>query len=128
MADQVFPINDSQRTAARVAALANLVTFPLIVYANFAMRGGLFVSDLAETVRRIAAAELLFRASIAIDIVYGIGAVVVLTYNPKAASVLIYDRFTTDGLAGALPAALALLLVALGVFLLVRLLQPKQTR
>ncbi|MEO6068076.1 MAG: ABC transporter permease [Gemmatimonadota bacterium] len=56
------------------------------------------------------------------------GAVIVLTYNPKAASVLIYDRFTTDGLAGALPAALALLLVALGVFLLVRLLQPKQAR
>ena len=56
------------------------------------------------------------------------GAVVVLTYNPKAASVLIYDRFTTDGLTGALPAALALLLVALAVFLVVRLLQPRQIR
>ena len=56
------------------------------------------------------------------------GAVVVLTYNPKVASVLIFDRFTTDGLVGALPAALALLLVALGVFLVVRLLQPKETR
>ncbi len=56
------------------------------------------------------------------------GAVVVLTYNPKAASVLIFDRFTTDGLVGALPAALALLLVALAVFLVVRLLQPRQIR
>jgi molybdate/tungstate transport system permease protein len=56
------------------------------------------------------------------------GAVVVLTYNPKAASVLIFDRFTTDGLIGALPAALALLVVALAVFLLVRLLQPRQER
>ena len=56
------------------------------------------------------------------------GAVVVLTYNPKVASVLIFDRFTTDGLVGALPAALALLLVALLVFLLVRLLQPKEAR
>lgn len=56
------------------------------------------------------------------------GAVVVLTYNPKAASVLIFDRFTTDGLTGALPAALALLLVALAVFLVVRLLQPRQIR
>lgn len=56
------------------------------------------------------------------------GAVVVLTYNPKAASVLIFDRFTTDGLAGALPAALALLLVALAVFFVVRLVQPQQAR
>lgn len=56
------------------------------------------------------------------------GAVVVLTYNPKAASVLIFDRFTTDGLAGALPAAMALLAVALAVFALVRLLQPRQAR
>jgi molybdate/tungstate transport system permease protein len=56
------------------------------------------------------------------------GAVVILTYNPKAASVLIFDRFTTDGLPGALPAALALLLVALGVFLVVRLLQRGETR
>jgi molybdate/tungstate transport system permease protein len=53
------------------------------------------------------------------------GAVVVLTYNPKAASVLIFDRFTTDGLAGALPAALALLVVALVVFFLVRLIRPR---
>ncbi|HET7041784.1 MAG TPA: ABC transporter permease [Gemmatimonadales bacterium] len=53
------------------------------------------------------------------------GAVVVLTYNPKVASVLIFDRFTTDGLAGTLPAALALLLVALLVFGAVRLLRPR---
>jgi len=56
------------------------------------------------------------------------GAVVILTYNPKVASVLIFDRFTTDGLPGALPAALALLLVALGVFLVVRLLQRGEGR
>ena len=56
------------------------------------------------------------------------GAVVVLTYNPKVASVLIFDRFTSDGLPGALPAALALLLVALTVFLLVRLLQRPEAR
>ena len=53
------------------------------------------------------------------------GAVVVLTYNPKVASVLIFDRFTTDGLGGALPAALALLLVAVLVFFVVRLLRPR---
>lgn len=53
------------------------------------------------------------------------GAVVVLTYNPKAASVLIYDRFTTEGLPGAIPAAVALLAVALVVFVMVRWLRPR---
>src|SRR5579862_2389762 len=41
------------------------------------------------------------------------GAVVILTYNPKVASVLSYDRFTTDGLPGALPVAAVLVLLAL---------------
>jgi len=54
------------------------------------------------------------------------GAIVILTYNPQVASVLIYDRFTTHGLPDAVPAALLLLAVALGVFGLVRLLQPAE--
>src|SRR6185437_8059316 len=33
------------------------------------------------------------------------GAIVILTYNPKVASVLSYDRFTSTGLSGAVPAA-----------------------
>jgi molybdate/tungstate transport system permease protein len=52
------------------------------------------------------------------------GAIVVLTYNPKVASILIFDRFTAIGLPGAVPASIILLLVALVVFGLVRLLQP----
>ena len=52
------------------------------------------------------------------------GSIVIITYNPKVASVLIFDRFTTFGLAAAIPAAVLLLLVALGVFVVVRLLQP----
>jgi molybdate/tungstate transport system permease protein len=52
------------------------------------------------------------------------GSIVIITYNPKVASVLIYDRFTTFGLASAIPAAVMLLLVALAVFVLVRFLQP----
>ena len=56
------------------------------------------------------------------------GAIVILTYNPKVASVLIYDRFTSLGLPGAVPAALALLLVALLVFIAVRLLLPAARR
>lgn len=56
------------------------------------------------------------------------GAIVILTYNPQVASVLIYDRFTTLGLPAAVPAALLLLAVALGVFALVRVLQPADHR
>jgi len=53
------------------------------------------------------------------------GSIVILTYNPKVASIFIFDRFTAFGLSAAIPAAVILLLVALLVFLLVRLLQPR---
>jgi len=52
------------------------------------------------------------------------GSIVILTYNPKVASILIFDRFTTYGLTAAVAPAVILLLLALGVFALVRLLQP----
>jgi molybdate/tungstate transport system permease protein len=54
------------------------------------------------------------------------GSIVIITYNPKVASVLIFDRFTAFGLSAAVPAAVLLLLVALAVFALVRLLQPAE--
>lgn len=41
------------------------------------------------------------------------GAIVVLAYNPKVASVLSYDRFTGYGLDAALPVAAALVILAL---------------
>jgi molybdate/tungstate transport system permease protein len=40
------------------------------------------------------------------------GAIVILTYNPKIASVLSYDRFTSYGLDEALPVAAVLALLA----------------
>ena len=54
------------------------------------------------------------------------GSIVILTYNPKVASILIFDRFTAFGLPAAVPAAVILLVVALAVFLLVRVLQPEE--
>jgi molybdate/tungstate transport system permease protein len=54
------------------------------------------------------------------------GSIVILTYNPKVASIYIYDRFTAFGLPAAVPAAVVLLLVALTVFILVRVLQPEE--
>jgi len=52
------------------------------------------------------------------------GAIVILTYHPKVASILIYDRFTLYGLPAAVPAAVLLLIVALAVFVGLRLLEP----
>jgi molybdate/tungstate transport system permease protein len=54
------------------------------------------------------------------------GSIVILTYNPKVASIFIFDRFTAYGLPAAVPAAVILLVVALAVFLLVRVLQPEE--
>jgi molybdate/tungstate transport system permease protein len=54
------------------------------------------------------------------------GSIVILTYNPKVASIYIFDRFTAFGLKAAVPAAVILLLVALTVFVVVRVLQPTE--
>jgi molybdate/tungstate transport system permease protein len=43
------------------------------------------------------------------------GAVVVVAYHPKVASVLIFDRLTTDGLRGVVPAASLLVVVGLAL-------------
>src|SRR5919112_1019322 len=53
------------------------------------------------------------------------GSIVILTYNPKVASIYIFDRFTTFGLQSAVPAAVILLLVALTMLVVVRVLQPQ---
>jgi molybdate/tungstate transport system permease protein len=54
------------------------------------------------------------------------GSIVILTYNPKVASIYIFDRFTAFGLPAAVPAAVILLLVAVTVFVVVRILQPDE--
>lgn len=48
------------------------------------------------------------------------GSIVIITYNPKVASILIYDRFTTYGLTYALPVAVVLVLICLLCFALLR--------
>lgn len=48
------------------------------------------------------------------------GAIAIVTYNPRVASILVYDRFTTDGLTGALPPAGLLVLLALLLFVTLR--------
>jgi len=71
-------IDDAQRTAARVAGLTYLVSFAIIVVGNFALRGRLLVAgDPAATMRNIAQAERLFRVSLAFDLSYCVGVMVV---------------------------------------------------
>jgi len=53
------------------------------------------------------------------------GAIVILTYNPKVASVLSYDRFTSEGLDGALPVAAVLVILALVPLLVLRTLRAR---
>ena len=53
------------------------------------------------------------------------GAIVILTYNPKVASVLSYDRFTAFGLSAALPVAAVLVLLALVPLLVLRSLRVR---
>jgi len=50
------------------------------------------------------------------------GAVVILAYHPKVATVLVYERFAGYGLYAAQPIALILILVALVVFISLRLI------
>jgi molybdate/tungstate transport system permease protein len=55
------------------------------------------------------------------------GAVVILAYNPKIVPVLIYERFNGFGLGSAQPIAALLIVVALLVFIILRLaLKPGQ--
>lgn len=53
------------------------------------------------------------------------GAIVIVAYHPRVASVLIYDRFATFGLRAALPAAAALVLVAVIPLVLLRVLHAE---
>jgi hypothetical protein len=72
-------IDDSQRRAARIAGLWYLITFAIVVYANFAIHERLIVAgDAAKTGQNILAHETLFRVGIMCDLVYCIGMLIVL--------------------------------------------------
>jgi molybdate/tungstate transport system permease protein len=50
------------------------------------------------------------------------GAIVILAYHPRVASILAYDRFTSAGLAGALPVAAILVILSILPLVLLRAL------
>jgi len=54
------------------------------------------------------------------------GAVVILAYHPMTAPVMIYERFQNFGLRYALPVTVLLILISLGVFLILRMVEERR--
>src|SRR5216110_2709661 len=73
-------IDNSQRTAAKVAGVAGLVAFILVVFGNYILLEPLLVPrNAADTARNILAHETQFRLALICFITYGIGAIVLLS-------------------------------------------------
>src|SRR5437870_5463543 len=73
-------IDNSQRTAAKVAGAAGLLAFVLVVFGNYVLHGPLIIPrNAVDTARNILAHETQFRLALICFITYGIGAVVLST-------------------------------------------------
>jgi hypothetical protein len=73
------PVDDSQRTAAKVAGLSCLLTMAIVVFANYGLLNPLIVpGDAAETARNIVAHERQFRIAVTCFLIYSAGVVVLL--------------------------------------------------
>src|SRR5262249_1801078 len=73
-------IDNSQRTAAKVAGIAGLLAFVLVVFGNYVLLGPLVIPrNAADTARNILAHQTQFRVALTCFIAYGIGAVVLAT-------------------------------------------------
>ncbi len=72
-------IDNSQRTAARVAGLSCLFTMAIVVFANYALLNPLVVpGNAVETARNIVAHETQFRIAATCFLIYSAGVVVLL--------------------------------------------------
>jgi hypothetical protein len=72
-------IDESQRKAARVVGFATLFTLPFVLYANFGIHERLIVAgNAAQTAQNIIAHQTLFRVSIACDLIYSAGLIVMV--------------------------------------------------
>src|SRR5213593_501516 len=73
-------IDNSQRTAAKVAGVAGLLAFVLVVFGNYVLLEPLLVPrNAADTARNILAHQTQFRVALICFITYGVGAIVLLT-------------------------------------------------
>jgi hypothetical protein len=73
-------IDNAQRTAAKVAGIAGLLAFVLVVFGNYVLLGPLIVPQNAvDTARNILTHQTQFRVALTCFIGYGIGSVVLLS-------------------------------------------------
>src|SRR5438445_13023450 len=73
-------IDNSQRIAAKVAGVAGLLAFVLVVFGNYVLLDPLIVPrNAADTARNILAHQTQFRVALTCFIAYGIGSVVLLS-------------------------------------------------
>src|SRR5947199_1262437 len=72
--------NNSQRTAAKIAGVAGLLTFAIVVFGNYVLLNPLVVpGDAAATAQNVVAHQTQFRLALICFITYGIGAIVLAT-------------------------------------------------
>jgi len=73
-------IDNSQRTAAKVAGISGLLTVAIVVFANYVLLNPLIVpGNAVETARNIVAHETQFRITAVCFLIYSAGVVVLLT-------------------------------------------------
>jgi hypothetical protein len=73
-------IDNSQRTAAKVAGWSGLLSFAIVVFSNYVLLSPLIVPrNAADTARNILAHPTQFRVALTCFVAYGAGAVVLLT-------------------------------------------------
>src|SRR5207248_6376853 len=73
-------IDNSQRTAAKVAGIAGILAFVLVVFGNYVLLGPLIVPrNAVDTARNILAHQMQFRLALICFVTYGIGAIVLLS-------------------------------------------------
>ena len=73
-------IDNSQRTAAKVAGISGLLTVAIVVFANYMLLNPLIVpGNAVETARNIVAHETQFRITAVCFLIYSAGVVVLLT-------------------------------------------------
>ncbi len=76
----ISKIDNSQRTAAKIAGWSYLFSFVIVVFANYVLLNPLIVPrNAADTARNILAHQTQFRVALICFITYGIGAIVLLT-------------------------------------------------
>jgi hypothetical protein len=118
----ISTIDESQRTAARIAGLTFPISFAAVVAVNFGIFARLIVrGNPAQTSRNILAHETLFRVGVAGDMVYCVAVVVLLTalyviLKPVSRNLALLAAF------GRLVHGLTWLLVTINLFTALRLL------